>query len=788
MNSEKYMNKEKHKKLVLLDAHAILHRSYHGMPEMTDREGRPTGALYGYINMISRIKNDLKPDYIAACYDLPRPTFRHLAYDNYKGHRTETDQALKTQIQESYDVCKALNIPVYTCEGFEADDLLGTIVEIVSQRAEYIDIETIIASGDMDTMQLIGPKVKVYTLKKAAETVLYDRAAVVARYGFTPIQIPDYKAIAGDSSDNIIGVPGIGIKGATELIQKYDSLENIYKIIEKKSFDFKEAGMKERMYRLLIEHKDGAEFSKTLATIRRDAPIDFTLTPWIVNREDYALICDRFGFKSLRNKFDDYMEAVPASNLSKSEPANIISLKESIDYQREATMVNLLNSEMVNLQTEEEQEALIEKLKAENIKEEAAIKNGINTLYDYYKIIEEPLFKIINEMYDNGIQVSKEILLEQSHKLHILIDVLQKQIYEAAGTEFNINSPKQLGEILYDKLNLGHKIKKTKTGQKSTGIEMLNSMRGEHEIIPHIISYRELFKLVSTYIDTLPNFIKEDGRIHSRLVLNGAATGRFSCEHPNLQNLPARRGQGMEIRKAFQAGKGKKFISLDYSQIELRLAALLSGDVNLIQIFRDGIDVHAGVAALVYNKSASEINSDERRHAKAINFGILYGMGVTALRDSMGVDRIVAQQFYDRYKDSFPTLMAYLEKVKIDAREIGYTTTLFGRRRHIPLLRSALPFMRAAGERIAINAPVQGTGAEIVKFAMVDITQSISIKSDVKLLLQIHDELIFEINENDNVSAVQIKEIMETVLVRRGIDIVPIVVGVSEGHDMFELK
>ena len=798
------MKNNKNKRLVLLDAHAILHRSYHGMPDFTDKNGQPIGALYGYISMIARIKNDLKPDYMAACYDLPRPTFRHLAYDNYKGTRSATDEALKTQIDVSYDICEGLNIPIYKCEGFEADDLLGTIAEIM--KTSCPDVEVIIASGDMDTMQLIDDNVKVYTLKKANETALYGRDAVYAKYGFYPHQIPDYKAIAGDSSDNIIGVSGIGAKGATDLIQKYNDLDNIYQHIEVENFDFKKEGLRERTVKLMIEHKDSAYFSKTLATIRLDVPVNFTPSLWSVDAEAYRALCDRFNFKSLRNKFDDYIEDKPVS----------LDDDKAVSYDEYAhsglkSMMNLYDSEMVNIKVtdildqlnvksvEEAESKLKELLINERINLKVANDNNIYTLYDYYKIIDEPIISIIKSIEDAGIHVSSEMLLTQSNKLHELIKDLEKSIYALAGGEFNINSPKQLADIIYDRLGLGEKIKKTKTGQRSTNIEMLNSLRDEHEIINNIIKYRELYKLVSTYIDTLPDYIKDDGKIHSKLILNGAATGRFSSEHPNLQNLPAKSGEAIEIRKSFMATPGHKLLSLDYSQIELRLAAILSGDEALLQIFRDGIDVHAGVASLVYNKEAADITNDERRHAKAINFGILYGMGVNALKDSMGVERVVAQEFYNKYKERFFVLMNYLDEVKRRAEANGYTETLFGRRRQIPLLKSKLPFMKAQGERIAINAPVQGTGAEIIKFAMIDIQNANITPTPAlpqgegatrrwRLIMQVHDELIFEIDGNDNTSAIEIKKIMENVLKKRGIDIIPIVVGTSEGHNLFELK
>jgi DNA polymerase-1 len=365
-----------------------------------------------------------------------------------------------------------------------------------------------------------------------------------------------------------------------------------------------------------------------------------------------------------------------------------------------------------------------------------------------------------------------------SEELHAQVQVLEKRIYELVGFEFNIASPKQLGEALYEKLGLGNKIKKTKTGQKSTNVSELEKIKDEHPSIVLILEYRELTKLLSTYIDTLPLFVKEDGRIHAHFVQTGAGTGRFSCEDPNLQNLPIKSELGQKVRSAFIAGKGKVLLSCDYAQIDLRAAAILSGDENLVEIFQKGIDVHTGTAARVFGVREEKVTPDMRRKAKAINFGILYGMGVTALKEGMGVERKEAQEFYDQYKFTFSTLMKYLEDVKAYAWKHGYTQTLLGRRREVPLLKSPLPFLRAQGERIAINAPIQGTSADILKLAILDTADFIEEKKlddKVKLLLQIHDELVFEIDEDIAESvADELTHVLESVLSKRGLSNIPI--------------
>ena len=819
------------KRLVILDAHAILHRSYHGMPDFTTKDGRPSGALYGYISMIARLCDDLNPDYLVAAYDLPKPTFRHIAYDNYKGHRAKSDDNLIVQINESYKVCEALNIPIYSLEGFEADDMIGTIVEIEKENS---NLEIIIASGDMDTMQLIDKegKVKVYTLKKANEMNLYDWKAVIDKYGFPPEHIADFKALAGDSSDNITGVSGIGAVTATKLVAKYGTVENLYKELNQNNVP----ELKERQKTLLLEGVDDAEFSKVLATIRRDAPIHFEVADkeWHIDRLKYVELCEDYNFKSLITKFGDKsvnksLDSNSISNIKVNNKANydgegniilpkvIVNLENyneeakntassigdsannisELDTKEELNnlateenkiLMNLINSEATNpdSQTIYDYTSANNTAEANKILLERVTEKG---LLDYYNNIELPLIKILQDMKSMGITTDKGILLEQSERLHKIVKALEEDIYRLAGHEFNINSPKQLGVVLYDELFLGNKIKKTSTGQKSTGIEMLEKMKDDHEIVAKIMRYRELSKLLNTYIDSLPNYIEADGRIHATLVQTGAATGRFSSIDPNLQNLPAKIGDGVEVRKAFVAGKGKKFISLDYSQIDLRSAAMLSGDESLINIFRNGIDVHSGVAAIVYGKSEAEISSDERRHAKAINFGILYGMGVTALKDSMGVDRKTAQEFYDAYKVRFSTLMEYLEDTKEFARTHGYVETLFKRQRQVPLIKSQIPFMRAQGERIAINAPIQGTSADILKIGMIDVYEHLQKNnSKAKIILQIHDELVLETDTNDNGTASEVKAILENVLSKRGKSIVPLVVGVKEGQSLYDLK
>jgi DNA polymerase-1 len=803
------------KRLVLLDSHALLHRAYHAMVGFSTFDGRPTGALFGFIKMVLKIKEELKPDYVIACFDRKEATFRHEVYENYKAQRVKSDEELVSQIKIAPKICEVLDIPVYSLAGFEADDLLGTIVEELAKENFKVgeeDLEIFIASGDMDTMQLIDKEnnVKVYTLKKGiGETIVYKYEDVKKRFSFSPEQIPDYKGLRGDASDNIIGIRGIGEKTATTLINLFDSIENIYELVHKDKEKFIEICKKDkankitdRIINLIIEGEEEAIFSKTLATIRKDAPINFSIPKkeWLKDFDEgeFIKICNEFEFRSFRNifnkkisenketrssikknSFDENILNIGGFNLDEQEKSEILKEKASFqmkkndkeeDFSDLKVMLNLLNSEITNPEIDQ----ILDFTKADDLDEARKILEDRlkkENLINLFELVEKPIIGILREIKKNGILLDKEILKEQSEYLHIKVRELEKEIFSHAKEEFNISSPKQLGIILYEKLKLGEKIKKTAKGALSTNAGQLEKLKDSHEIINLVLEYRELTKLLSTYVDTLGNFVKEDGRIHSDFIQTGTTTGRFSSENPNLQNLPARSGEGVLVRKAFIAEKNKKLFSLDYSQIDLRSAAILSKDENLIEIFKNGVDVHTGVAARVFKVSEDSVDTDMRRKAKAINFGILYGMGVNALKDSMKVDRKESQEFYDEYKKTFHTLNIYLERVKENAKKNGFTETLLGRRRQIPLLKSKLPFLKAQGERLAINAPIQGTTADILKLAMIDIDQYIkenNLSEKVKILLQIHDELILEIDEDciDKEKEI-LKKILENVLEKR---------------------
>lgn len=782
------------KTLVLLDAHAILHRAYHALPDFTSPSGEPTGALYGVVAMLLKIVEELKPDYIAACFDLPEPTYRHDAYADYKSGRKKTDDALVQQITRSRDIFEAFGVPIYEHAGFEADDMLGTIAH---QLKDNKDLKVIIASGDMDTLQCVDKKrVQVYTLKKGIkDTILYDQKAVLERFGFGPEMIPDYKGLRGDPSDNIPGIAGIGEKTATELITKFGSIDDIYKKLKKSEDKFLEEGIKPRIVNLLKEGEEDAQFSKMLATIRLDSPVEYVV-PGITWRDKLDIetvlkLFSELGFRTLGDRMRNFFGVED----------EVSQTGEAIDPKRvekAAIALWLLESDTTNPTYED----IHSYARAHHLGDDfddwekhllaALEKQDVLSLYED---IELPLIPVINYMREKGIKLDVKYLADLSKTLHKELAGLEKRIYKHADGEFNINSPKQLGEILYDKLELKPKnAKKTAGGQRTTRESELEKMKEDHPIIEEILRYRELQKLVSTYIDNLPDMVGKDGRLHSQLLQTGTVTGRMASKDPNLQNIPVRSEEGRAVRGAFVAEEGYSLVAIDYSQIELRIAAMLSNDASMVDIFKRGEDVHTGVAIRVFAVDADDVTSDMRRKAKVINFGILYGMGVNALRQNLGgeTSRAEAQEFLNSYFNTFTRLAEYLEETKAYARKHGYTTTMFNRRRHFPGITSSAPFIRASAERMAINAPIQGTEGDILRIAMRDIyawIKKAKQEDSARMLLQVHDELIFEI-KNDRIDAIvpEFVKIMEGVFEGKETHGVPVKVETKIGPNWQDLE
>ncbi|MBP6904860.1 MAG: hypothetical protein KBB91_02275 [Candidatus Pacebacteria bacterium] len=778
-----------HKTLVLLDAHAIIHRAYHALPNFANSAGVPTGALYGITAMFIRIVEELKPDYIVAAYDLPKPTFRHLAYDGYKKGRVKAEDDLVAQLQSSRELFEAFGVPCIDAEGFEADDVIGTLVE---QYRSDPTLTIIIASGDMDTLQLVeDKKVQVFTLKKGiTDTILYDEDAVIVRYGFTPAQLVDYKGLRGDPSDNIIGVHGIGEKTATNIIKTFGSIEGLYTALEADPHNAKKAGVSDRMTAILLEHKDDAFFSKTLATIRRDAPVTFALPKQsyrdAVNQEKILAKVAEYEFRSLLPRIRKLFAFEEQTPVEEVDPTLL----------REVSIALwVLYSENTN----PGYEAILERTHKKTLREaysvileELAKKGGLDVFTD----IEKPLIPIIATMEQWGIMIDQPYFETLKDRMKKQLHAIEQEITALTGTSINLNSPKQMSELLFTTLGLSPKGKQKASGAYTTNAETLESLIDAHPIIPKILEYREVQKLLTTYVEALLGHVQEDGKVHATFLQHGTTTGRFSSANPNLQNIPNKGDAGKEIRHGFIARPGHIFIGSDYSQIELRILALLSGDERLLETFIRGEDIHARVAADMFSVSPDAVTSDMRRKAKVINFGILYGMGVTALQKNLGATREEAATYYKNYFDTFPTIAAYIEDTKAFARAHGYTETLFGRRRYFPGITSGAPFLRAFAERMAVNAPIQGTNADIVKIAIACIDTDLrkqGLIDRVHLVLQVHDELVYEVEEGvKDVAERIIREAMIAVFERSPISVtgptVPLAVSVGSGYRLDELK
>lgn len=802
------------KRLILLDSHAILHRAYHALPDFSTAAGEPTGALYGVATMLIGIIETLKPDYIVAAYDLPKPTHRHEAYKDYKAGRAKTDDALVAQIIRSRDIFHALGIPVYDKEGFEADDILGTIVEKTKREREAGELQIVIASGDMDTLQLVsGESVLVYTLKKGIkDTIVYDEAAVRGRFGFGPELLPDYKGLRGDPSDNIIGIKGIGEKTATTLITTFGPIEKMYKALAEDDAAFRKAGMTPRVIELLRAGEEDAEFSKVLATIRRDAPIDWK-TPSVGWRESIDMDKTAKLFADL--EFRTMMPRLKAAIEGRVDPKKVsastgsdgrVSVETAAEdekmlaemlasvpadkFREAALMLWLVNSNISDPQFAD----ILSFTKAKTFDDAyAVLSNEIKRLglSRVYEDIEKPLIPLLDKMKEVGVMIDRKYLESLGGEYRKELSTIEQSIWRMAGMEFNISSPKQLGEVLFVKLGLKSK-KKTAGGALSTKESELEKLADEHPVIDEILRYRELSKLLGTYIETIPTLLDENSRVHPTFIQAGAVTGRMATKDPSIQNIPNRTELGRRIRNAFVAEKGWKLVAFDYSQIELRIAAFLSKDEKFIDIFRRGEDVHAAVAAQVFGVPVEAVTKTMRSQAKVINFGVMYGMGVTALQKNLGTDRKAAQKFYNDYFEKFHGLAGYLDSVKAQTARTGYTETFFGRRRYFDGIKSKIPFIRAAAERMAINAPIQGTEADIVKLAMIRIDEYIrknGLSDDARILMQVHDEIVLEVREAA-VSKISpdIKEIMEGIIPPKDIQGIVIVAEEKVGDNWGEME
>ena len=789
----------KPKRLLLLDTHAIVHRAYHALPDLSSSKGEPTGALYGLMTMLLKSIADLKPDYIVAARDRAEKTHRHDLFEEYKGTRAKTEEPLVAQLKRTSEIFDAFGIPALDVAGFEADDVIGTVAE---QAAKREDLETVILTGDMDMLQLIvDGRVTVYRLLTGISNMkFYDEEAVLARYGFGPKNVTDYKGMRGDPSDNIKGIKGIGEKTATELIQKFGSIEDIYTALRKNPDTLLKKGVKPRVVKLLLDGEKDATFSKHLTTIRRDAPVTFELPdhPWRLadHAQTISKLCDTLEFRSLKAR----VEGLTARKDAATEVA-----REEIQVDEQAlhetsVALWLLHSDTSNPSLEDILEYAKTDLPSEALAKEgdfekarAAIFKELKEtgrLQEVYDTIEHPLIPVVARMNETGVHVDAGHLKELAREYGKELGRLAGKIFAHAGREFNINSPKQLGVVLFDELKImPARQKKTATGARTTRESELAKLAGLHPIIVDILASRELQKLLSTYIEKMPALIGKDGRLHAQFLQAGTTTGRMASQDPNLQNIPVKTDYGRRIREAFAAEKGNVLAAIDYSQIELRIAAGLSGDKKLIEVFQKGGDVHAAVAAQVFHVAPLKVDYEMRRRAKVINFGILYGMGVNALRANLGetVSRIDAAKFLSEYFKNFEGLARYIERTKEEAARKGFTETLFGRRRYFSGFQSSLPNLRAQAERMAMNAPMQGTQSDIIKLAMVEadaLIEKNGWREKARLLLQVHDELVYELEEKEAEKiARELRRVMESVVPTERLHGVPIVAEVSIGKN-----
>ena len=806
-------------KLLILDGNSVINRAFFGVKPLTTREGLYTHAIYGFLNILERMEKEEQPEAVCVAFDLHGPTFRHLQYEGYKANRHGMPEELAMQMPVMKDVLRAMNIPIYECQGWEADDVIGTVGRICSNN----QWECVIVTGDRDSLQLIDENVHVkLVISKPGQTTatLYTEEQFRQEYGFAPKKLIDLKALMGDSSDNIPGVAGVGPKTAKELLAKFGSLDGIYENID-------DASIRPKLREKLVNDKEKAYLSYDLATIRPEAPIDFEPRDAIVqpyNRPElyklfqkleFVRLIDKYGLRGAELEMAKPETCVKQASLPRCEempegglpcavyvapdgtlgvawekgvctmtPMEVrmacgclLGRMDCICHDVKSTMhrldemglcygsftfdtalaaydlnpsqsdypVSKLATNFLGTTVDDgDAAACAEALwQLRPVLEDELKKNGMERLY---REIEFPLCGVLYRMEREGISIDRQQLEQFGEMLSSRIAACEELIFSYSKEKFNINSTKQLGELLFEKLGLPP-VKKTKTGY-STNAEVLEKLKNKHPIIPAIMDYRMLTKLKSTYADGLLKVICEDGRIRTTFQNLVTATGRLSSTEPNLQNIPVRTDLGAEIRKMFVPRPGCVLVDADYSQIELRVLAHIAEDEVMCKAFCDGSDIHTATAAQVFGVPAEQVTALQRRHAKAVNFGIVYGISEFSLAEDIGVSRYEARAYIDSYLTNYRGVRTYMKKVVEDAREIGYTQTLYGRRRYIPELKSSNFNIRSGAERIALNTPIQGTAADIIKLAMIRVESALrEAFPEAKLILQVHDELIVECPE-----------------------------------------
>ena len=744
------------KKLLLIDAYAMIFRAYYAFiraPRMNSK-GENTSAVFGFCVTLEDLLHKVNPTHLGVAFDPHGPTFRHEAYEQYKAQREETPEDIRRAVPVIKQILEAMNIAVLEVSGFEADDVIGTL----AKKAEKADFEVYMATPDKDYGQLVTDRIHMYRPRHTGGFEVMGPQEVCAKYGLkNQEQVIDLLGLMGDASDNIPGCKGVGEKTAVALLQQFGTIDNMLE-----HTDWIKGALRQK-----IENQaEQIRFSRFLATIRTDVPIDLDesqLARKEVNIEALSQLYSELEFNTLLRKYepaqavsatsspakkkapqDTGMLDLFASTEDNSPSLEVKEMENTFDTIENRLCQYLLNPEVAfNPRKEPDWEAL---------KADAG-------LWNLYQEVELPLVPVLREMEAAGVRVDVGKLHEAEITLGEELRLLEQHIYEVAGETFNVNSPRQVGELLFDHLKLDSKAKKSKTGQYTTSEEVLLALRDRHEVVGLIINYRELKKLVSTYIATLPSYISPvDGKIHTTYNQTVTATGRLSSSNPNLQNLPIRSERGRFIREAVIPDAGCKFLSADYSQIELRLLAHLSQDEHLLHAFLSGEDVHAATASRIFGLPISEITKDQRRRAKTANFGIIYGISAFGLAQQLDCPRAEAKQLIDDYFAAFPRVIDYIESQKELARQKGYAETLFGRKRYLPDILSHNATVRSFAERNAVNAPIQGTAADIIKMAMVSIHRRLKEKGlQAQMIMQVHDELNFNVPEAE---VARVKEIV----------------------------
>ena len=868
-------------KIVLIDGHSILNRAFYGVPDLTNSEGLHTNAIYGFLNIMFKILEEEKPEYLTVAFDVHAPTFRHEMYADYKGTRKPMLEELRQQVPVMKEVLKAMGVKIIEQAGLEADDLLGT----VSKRCESNGMEVIIISGDRDLLQLATEHVKIRIPKtKQGKTEIEDYYAkdVKARYEVSPKEFIDLKALMGDTSDNIPGVPSIGEKTATKIIVEYGSIENAFAHVSEVK--------PPRASKALQEHYDLAQLSKVLATINVDADLEYALEEAKLGElytEAAYVMFQRLQFKNLLSRFeisgpankleDSFKKVVKLSEAEKifekakeqkvvgiafykdtknvlplfvneagltgigisfgksdiyvittekeieidyllrmieeiSNTVKIISMfgvKEALDHVPDvnpetcfdaivaAYLLNPLKNDYDFMDVAREQLDILVDVKADELQKCFYEAYAAYASYDklmekleetemkqLFQEIEMPLVFTLYTMEKNGVKVEANALKTYGEQLGSKIVEVEKQIYEQTGETFNINSPKQLGVVLFEHMGLPHG-KKTKTGY-STSADILEKLAADYPVVSDILEYRQLTKLKSTYADGLANFIQENGRIHGKFNQTITATGRISSTEPNLQNIPVRMELGRLIRKVFIPEEGYVFVDADYSQIELRILAHCSGDEQLINAYKEARDIHRITASQVFHIPFDEVTDLQRRNAKAVNFGIVYGISSFGLSEDLSITKKEAAQYIENYFKTYPGIKKFLDDAVAHAKEKGYVTTLFGRRRPVPELSSSNFMQRSFGERVAMNAPIQGTAADIMKIAMNGVKKAMEEKHmKSRLVLQVHDELLIEAYQDE---VEQVKDILTHEMEHAVSLLVPLDIDMHVGNNWFEAK